>query len=190
MKNIFAGSLLILFALMCSCQKQDSTTDVQLAQQKAELETRERALDERLNSLDERVSSLDQRVKALAENATANTRLNSAAVQDQGADPAQVQAERDKTMRQVPAEIRSMMVNDLKKKADMDRERQAQRIQSQPGPDKLQSQIQRKLQMSSGAVFPSAESGSQTPSSAVETGSSSPSSATEPSSPTSSPAPQ
>jgi DNA repair exonuclease SbcCD ATPase subunit len=189
MKNIFAGSLLILFALMCSCQKQDSTTEVQLAQQKAELETREKALDERLNSLDERVSSLDQRVKALAENATANTRLNPAAIQDQGADPAQVQAERDKTIRQVPAEIRSMMVNDLKKKADMDRERQAQRIQSQPGPDKLQSQIQRKLQMSSGAVFPSAESSSPTAPPAAEAGSPTASPAIEDTSSTSSPAP-
>jgi hypothetical protein len=113
--------------------------------------------------------------------------MNPGDVQDQS--PAQTQAEIERTIRQVPAEIRSLMVNDLKKKAEMDRERQAQRIQSQPGLDNLQNQIQRKLQMTSGAVFPSAETGSPAASSAAQAGSPVASPGVEDSSSTSSPTP-
>ena len=38
--------MLISFAMICSCQKQDSAAE-QLAQRKAELDAREKALDER-----------------------------------------------------------------------------------------------------------------------------------------------
>src|SRR6266511_3757091 len=54
MKNTLALSLLIPFALVCSCQKQDSTAEQQLAQRKTELDAREQALDEREKALDER----------------------------------------------------------------------------------------------------------------------------------------
>jgi hypothetical protein len=190
MKNIFTVSLLILFALICSCQKQDSAAEVQLAQQKAELDARGKALDERLNSLDDRVNSLDERVKQLAEKqrAAANAQ-NPADVQGETPDPAQLQAEKERIIQQISAESRSRMANDLKMKAEKERAKQAQRPQSQPGLDTLQSQRQRKLQMSSGAVFPSAETSSPTPSSAMETGSPSPSPAVEDSLPTASPTP-
>jgi hypothetical protein len=54
MKKTFVLSLLIPFALVCSCQKQDSTAEQQLAQRKTELDAREKALDEREKALAER----------------------------------------------------------------------------------------------------------------------------------------
>jgi hypothetical protein len=54
MKRILALSLLIPFALVCSCQKQDSTAEQQLAQRKTELDAREKVLDEREKALAER----------------------------------------------------------------------------------------------------------------------------------------
>jgi hypothetical protein len=54
MKKTFILSLLIPFALVCSCQKQDSAAEQQLAQRKAELDAREKALDQREKALAER----------------------------------------------------------------------------------------------------------------------------------------
>ena len=54
MKRTLALSLLIPFALVCSCQKQDSTAEQQLAQRKTDLDAREKALDEREKALAER----------------------------------------------------------------------------------------------------------------------------------------
>jgi chromosome segregation ATPase len=187
MKKIFILPMLISFATICSCQKQDSAADVQLAQQKAELNGREKALDERLNSLDERVSSLDQRLKALTEKkAAANTGLNPADVQHQTPDPAQVQAERERTIQQFSAEMRARVADDSKMKAERDRKRQL-------GPEDLQRQWQQNLdkaKMSGKAVFPAAKAGSPTPSPAVEATSPTTSPAVEATSPTSSPTPQ
>jgi hypothetical protein len=58
MKKVFVLSLLIPFTLFCSCQKQDSTAEQQLAQRKAELDAREKALDEREKALAEREKSV------------------------------------------------------------------------------------------------------------------------------------
>jgi len=54
MKKTFVLSLLIPFALVCSCQKQDSTAEEQFAQRKTELEAREKALDEREKAVTQR----------------------------------------------------------------------------------------------------------------------------------------
>src|ERR1043166_1290228 len=54
MKKTFALSALIPFALVCSCQKQDSAAEQQLAQRKTELDAREKALDEREKALADR----------------------------------------------------------------------------------------------------------------------------------------
>jgi len=54
MKKFFVVSLLIPFALACSCQKRDTTAEQQLVQRKAELDTREKALDERGKALADR----------------------------------------------------------------------------------------------------------------------------------------
>jgi septation ring formation regulator EzrA len=54
MKKTLALSLLIPFALVSSCEKQDSTAEQQLAQRKTELDAREKALDEREKAMAER----------------------------------------------------------------------------------------------------------------------------------------
>jgi len=54
MKKTLALSLLIPFALACSCQKRDTTAEPQLIQRKAELDAREKALDEREKALADR----------------------------------------------------------------------------------------------------------------------------------------
>src|SRR5881409_186180 len=51
MKKFFVISMLISFAMICSCQKQDLAAEQQLAQRKAELDAREKALDEREKAL-------------------------------------------------------------------------------------------------------------------------------------------
>src|SRR6266704_1265647 len=52
MKNFFVLSMLISFALICSCQKQTSTGEQQqLAQRQAELDAREKALGENENAI-------------------------------------------------------------------------------------------------------------------------------------------
>jgi hypothetical protein len=54
MKKFFVLSLLIPFALACSCQKRDAMAEQQLAQRKAALDAREKALDEREKALADR----------------------------------------------------------------------------------------------------------------------------------------
>ena len=166
--------MLICFAMICSCQKQDSAAEIQLAQQKADLDAREKELDERLSALDERVNALDEKVNALAEKekATLNAQTIPTEVQPQISDPAQVKTERDRAIQQVPAEIRTLIPHDSKMKAESDREQQERRTQTQRGPEDLQRQWQQNLdkaKMSGKAVFPAAEAGSSTPSPAVAT---------------------
>ena len=60
MKKNLILSMIISFAMICSCQKQDSAPEQQLAQRKTELDPRETALIERLNALDEKVNALDK----------------------------------------------------------------------------------------------------------------------------------
>src|SRR6267378_1340068 len=81
MKRMFVLSTLICLAIVCSCQKQDSTVEAQLAQRKAELDTREKALDEREKALVER------------EKALANSRIIQP--RQQARNPAEVEAERE-----------------------------------------------------------------------------------------------
>ncbi len=82
MKKFFVISMLISFAMICSCQKQDLAAEQQLAQRKAELDAREKALDEREIALAER------------ENAATNIRKIPADVQRPVRDPAQVKAKK------------------------------------------------------------------------------------------------
>jgi hypothetical protein len=159
MKNFGILSVIISFTLICSCQKQDSAAEQELAQRKVELDTREEALDERLNAFDAKLNALDAKVKALAEKeqANLNTRATPTAVQAQTLDPAQLQAERDNALQQFSAQLRSQMPDDARMKAKSERNRQS-------GMEKLRNQRQRKSEMSGGAVFPAPEATSPTPS--------------------------
>src|SRR2546422_11779451 len=97
MKKLFVLSMLTSFAMICSCQKQDSAAEAQLAQRKTELDAREKALDEREKALVER------------EKAVANSRISPS--RQQARNPAEVEAEREKRLQQLPPELRALIPN-------------------------------------------------------------------------------
>jgi DNA repair exonuclease SbcCD ATPase subunit len=186
--------LLICLPIICSCQKQDSTTEQELAKQKTELDAREDALDEKINALDGKLKALDERVRALADNqkAMASGAANLTGVQGGTPDPAQEQAERER-IQQFSAQMRARMADPTRlkaEKAEKERRSQERRAQTQPSLEQLQSQKQHKLKMYSGAVFPAPETNQPTPSSTVESTAPNPYPATEVSSPTESPTPE
>jgi hypothetical protein len=162
MKTMFLLSMLVSFAMICSCQKQDSAAEQQLAQHKTELDGRETALIGKLNALDEKVNALDKKVKALfeKEQATLNAGTIATGVQDQTPDPAQVTAERDREIQQFLALFPNpshVTGNPAKQERPVPR---------QLGPEDLQRQWQQNLdkaKRSGKAVFPAAEAGSPTP---------------------------
>src|SRR5256885_14580409 len=102
MKRMFALSMLIAFAMICSCQKQDSAAEAQLAQRKTELDAREEALIQREKAVDEREKALAEREKAVA-----STRVLQS--QRQAPDAAQAEAERQKRIQQLPPELRALV---------------------------------------------------------------------------------
>jgi hypothetical protein len=176
MKKLFTLMMLISFAMICSCQKQDSAAEQQLAQRKTELDAREKALDEREKALDEREKGLAER-----ENASKTAQTIARGVQGQTRDPEQAKAERDSRIQQLPPELRALIPDRSKldaAKGEKEQKQQEGLAQRQLGPEDLQRQWQRNLdkaKMSGKAVFPAAEAGSPTPSPAVEATSPSPS---------------
>ena len=154
---MFVLSMLISFAMICSCQKQDSAAEQQPAQRKTEVDARETALIERLNALDEKVNALDKKVKALfeKEQTTSNAGTTATGVPAQTPDPAQVTAERDRAIQQ----FRALLPNPPRVRAG-DPAKQARPAPRQLGPEDLQRQWQQNLdkaKMSGEAVFPAAE---------------------------------
>ena len=165
--------------MICSCQKQDSTAEQQLAQRKVELDAREEALDERLNAFDAKLNALDAKVKALAENqkTTANAGTIPTDVQGETADPAQLQAERDRAIQQLSAHVRALVPDRSQvnaAKVEKDRRTQERLLQRQGGLEQLQSQKQSKFEMSGRAIFPAPQATS--PSSSPGVGAPSPAS--------------
>jgi hypothetical protein len=99
MKRIFVLSTFFCLATICACQKQDSTAEAQLAQQKAELDTREKALDEREKALNEREKAIT-RFRAIPSDLQSRT---------PAVDPEQVRAAREKRIQQLPPELRALI---------------------------------------------------------------------------------
>src|SRR5260370_554541 len=155
MKKLCAVTMLVSLVMICSSQKQDTDTEQQHAQRKTELDAREEALanrksalDEREKTLDERQKALDEREKSLAEKekATMNARRDPTDVQV--TDPAQVEAERNRIIQQLPPELNPgpSQLNALKAaKVEKETEMQQQRAQTQPRLEELQAGKQRKL---------------------------------------------
>jgi len=120
MKKIFVLSMLIPFAIICSCQKQDLAAEQQLAQRKTELDAREKALDEREKALAER------------EKAAASARMIPSDLQSRGQvrDPAQVKAERERRLQQLPPDLQGLIADPSQGRDEKDtrmQERLAQR---------------------------------------------------------------
>jgi hypothetical protein len=182
MKKNFILSVIISFAMICSCQKQDSAAEHQVAQRKTELDARETALDERDKELSLRETALNERENALAkkEKAAANAPTTAPGAKSQHVirDAAEVKAERDRRLQQLPPEIRALVPDASQvnaARAEKDRLTQERLLQRQRGPEQLQNQEQRKLEMSGGAVFPVPEASSPTPAQTVEASSPTPS---------------
>jgi hypothetical protein len=179
MKKMFLLSTLASFAMICSCQKQDSAADAQLAQRKSELDARETALGEREKTLDARERALAKR-----ENATANTSTIRPELQSPRQTPnaAEAKTERDRRLQQLPPEFRALIPDASQVKAESrgdkqkssdpaaarpERDRSVLSNQRQLSPEDLQREWQRKLDQakSSGAAMsPAAEDTLLTPS--------------------------
>ena len=194
MKNIFILSMAISLAMICSCQKQDTVAEQQLAQRKVELDTREDALIEREKVADEREKALDKREKALTENekskANVQTISPDAQSQDVIPDAAEAKTERDRRIQEFRAEILARIPHTSKGTAG-DPAKQGRPASRQLGPEDLQRQWEGKLnkaKMSGTAVSPATEA--PTTSSAADATSPTASPAVEATSPTSSPMPQ
>src|SRR3954463_5028732 len=97
MKRIFVLSTFICFATICACQKHDSAAEIQLAQRKAELDTCAKALNER-------EAALGQMEEALADSRIIQPG-------QQARNPADVKAEREKRLQQLPPELRALIPN-------------------------------------------------------------------------------
>jgi hypothetical protein len=118
MRTLFILSTLVSFAMLCSCQKQDSTAAQQLTQRKAELDDREKALDEREKTLDQRERALSVKEKfaqAIRPVGTPQTapaepqRTVPPELQGLIPDPGQAKAERDARMQERLAERQRRM---------------------------------------------------------------------------------
>lgn len=158
MKKIFVFSMLISLAAVCSCQKQDSAAERQHAQLKAELDAREKALDEREKVLDEREKALAERENAAAQS------VSNVPSRGQVRDPAELQAEKDRRLQQLPADARQLipdseqMETRIKEKERRKEERRAQK----------QRRLEERTRTSGSAVAPAAEATSPSPSPAPQ----------------------
>ena len=125
--------MLICFAVICACQKQDSAPEAQLAQQKAELDTREKALDEREKALVER------------ENGLANSRTIQS--RQQARNPAEVEAEKEKRLQQLPPELRALIPSrEQMGSARLAKQREAALQRQTPDPEQAKAERERKIQ--------------------------------------------
>ena len=136
MKKLFTLSMLIPLAMICSCQKQDSAAEQQLAQRKAELDAREKALAER--------------EKAIAGPRTIPPDLQS---RGQVRDPAQLKAERDRRLQQLPRDVQALIPDRSRIQAEKDEK--DRRIQEQLAQRQRRMEELQRLRMPS-AVKPGA----------------------------------
>jgi hypothetical protein len=133
MKRIFLFSTFICFAIICACQKQDSAAEAQLAQRKAELDTREKALDERERALIER------------EKAGPNRHIIQSP--QQARNRAEVEADREKRLQQLPPEIRSLIPDRAQmNSARLAKERDAALQGQKPDPEQAKAERERRIQ--------------------------------------------
>jgi hypothetical protein len=119
MKKTFALSLLIPLALVCSCQKQDSTAEQQLTQRKTELDARQKALDEKEKALEQRETLVAKpRVPSVPRIAPAPAEpQRSVPPELKGliADPSQLRTEREQRMQERLAE-RQRKIEEVQKR--------------------------------------------------------------------------
>ena len=99
MKKIFILPIVISVAMICSCQKQDSAADAQLAQRKSELDAREKALDEREKAVSEWEKAMTK-FRAIPSDLQSRKPF---------VDPEQAKAERERRIQQLPPELQALI---------------------------------------------------------------------------------
>ena len=99
MKKIFILPIVISVAMICSCQKQDSAADAQLAQRKSELDAREKALDEREKAVSEWEKAMTK-FRAIPSDLQSRKPV---------VDPEQAKAERERRIQQRPPELQALI---------------------------------------------------------------------------------
>ena len=177
MKKIFLVSTLTSIAMICSCQKQDSAAEAQLAQRKSELDARETAVSEKEKTLDARERALAKRENAITNTSTIRPELQPPR---QIPNAAEAKAERDRRIQQLPPEFRALIPDASRVKAESrtDKRKSSDPTEARPdrstlsnqrqlSPEDLQREWQRKLdqaQTSGAAMSPAAEDASLTPS--------------------------
>jgi hypothetical protein len=130
---MFVLLLVISFAMICACQKQDSAADAQLAQRKTELDAREKALDEREKAVSE------------WEKAVANSRIIQS--RQQARNPAEVEADREKRLQQLPPELRALVPNPAQMdSAKLAKEREAARQGQTSDPAQAKTEREKRIQ--------------------------------------------
>ena len=151
MKRTFVLSLLIPFALVCSCQKQDNTAEQQLAQRKAELDAREKALDEREKALAGREKlAAKPRVPTVPQ-------LVSPAESQRSVPPAEPQ-------RSVPPELKGLIADPSQARADREQRMQERLAQRQRKLDEIQKMRAARARPRPQATAPATEAASPAPS--------------------------
>ena len=107
MKKILVLLIPICAAMICSCQRHDAAAEQRISEREAALNAREKALDERQKALSQR------------QRAVTNTRLTRPELTRRHvADPAQIQAERERRIQQLPPEFRALIPDASQIQAD------------------------------------------------------------------------
>jgi hypothetical protein len=155
MKKMFVLPMLMASAMICSCQKQDSAAEAQLARRKTELNAREEALVQREKAVAER------------ENALAKSRIIQS--QRKVPDAAQAEAERQRKIQQLPPELRALIPD----RSRLDAGKAEKQPATQDGAAQTQRSVEdsRRRKMSAIApdsAVPEAEATSPIPSPAIE----------------------
>jgi predicted nucleic acid-binding Zn-ribbon protein len=99
MKRMLVLCMLISFAMICACQRQDSAAEAQLAQRKAELDAREKALDEREKAVSEWEKAITK-FRAIPSDLQSRKPV---------VDPEQAKAERERRIQQLPPELQALI---------------------------------------------------------------------------------
>ncbi|PYJ71082.1 MAG: hypothetical protein DME76_03195 [Verrucomicrobia bacterium] len=151
MKKLFVLSVLISSVMICSCQKQGSAAEQQLAQRKAELDAREKALDEREKAFAQREQAV-----AAAKTIPANVQPRALA-----RDPGQLKAEREKRLQQLPPDLQGLIADPARANADREKRKQERLAQRQRRLEELQrARMSRALKS---AATPSSEEKAASP---------------------------
>jgi hypothetical protein len=133
MKTIFVLTTFFCLAMICACQKQDSAAEAQLAQRRTELDTREKALDEREKAILEK------------ENAVGIHRIIPS--RQQARNPADIEAEKEKRLQQVPPEVRALIPSREQMNATRLRRQRETALQGQtPDPEQAKAERARRIQ--------------------------------------------